>query len=251
MMEKKDTTRDKEIEEVSTVIREKRVDVRLYLEEKRKRIELEKKLSELEQLNFKLQEILDTSQIKAKHRKTREEILQELKEKHKFAFNSDEYPWMYNIVSLKSEEELVEWCQEWANFLIDYAKAFLIHVVDIVNLVTEPPFTEFKQNRESYLKKIFDYLATRTTLAEWSNTEKTRLRIYWRSLEEWSEQLFDFMYLIGTEVATLFDIKTYGEEIAEGFATLPARDIIKIIDILVRNKQAAWIDKKTVKFLLL
>lgn len=117
---------------------------------------------------------------------------------------------MYDSESIKSEKEKGEWLQEWGNFIIDYAKAHLIHVLDVLRLATEPPFSEFKQNREKYLKEIFEYLASKTTFAEWYNKERTRLRVYWRSLEEWSERLYDYMYLNGTEIATLIDITNEG-----------------------------------------
>ena len=170
--------------------------------------------------------------------------------KYKFTYDPDQYPWMYDINSVQSKEEKVEWLQEWGNFVFDYAKARSIHIIDLFTIATEPPFNAFKQNRERCLREIFDYLATQTVFAEWYNQEKTRLRIYWRSLEEWSELLYDYMYLNGVEIATLIDIKNFGDTITEGFATLPARDLKEIIEILIKNKKAVWIDKKTVKFLL-
>lgn len=227
----------------------KLIDTALY-EEVKKRKELERKIIHLKNLLLKQhQKLKNIAHFQEKKEKTKEEIILELKRKHKFTFNPDQYPWMYNIDSIQSEKEKVEWLQEWSNFLFDYAKAFLIHIIDIFGIATEHPFSDFKQNREKYLKEIFNYLASKTAFAEWYNKEKTRLRIYWRSLDEWSEHLYDCMYLNGIEIATLIDIKNFGEEIADGFATLQARDIKKIIDILVKNKKATWIDKKAIKFL--
>lgn len=248
----KERERDLENEEEdSTLLQEKVVPATLYEKEVKKRKELEQKVVHLKKVIEEQQEKLSQmSQISETQEKSRETLIQELKTKYKFAYNIDRYPWMYDRSSIQSEEEGIEWFQEWGNFLFDYAKAFLIHIVDLSALVTEPPFTEFKRNREQYLKEIFTFLASKTPLAKWSNKEKTRLRIYWRSLEAWSEALYEYMYLNGTEIATLIDIKNEGEQIAAGFATLPAPDIGQIINLLIKDRKAAWIDKKTVKFYL-
>jgi vacuolar-type H+-ATPase subunit I/STV1 len=216
-------------------------------EEIRRRKALELKVKKLEALLRHQQEQLDVY-LKLPEKSTEETAIQGLKEKYKFAYNSEQYPWMYNIESLKSEKQKIEWLQEWANFVIDYAKTFIIHVIDVVNLLTQQPFSDFKQNRERYLKDIMNYLATQTTIAEWIDKAKTRLRLYWRSLEEWSEKLYDYMFIIGTEIVTLIDIKNTGAQIAEGFVTLPSPDLKRIIDLLVKDKKANWIDKKSVKF---
>ncbi|MHA1785129.1 MAG: hypothetical protein ACTSVE_08020, partial [Candidatus Helarchaeota archaeon] len=219
------------------------VDRALYEEEVLKRKELEKKVEYLEKLLLKQQEQLAIK--KSKKESSHEEIVKKLKSKHKFAYNVDRYPWMYSI----TEKDKESWLQEWSNFLFDFAKEFSIHIVDLASLSTQAPFSAFKENREKYIREIMNYLAKNTQLAEWVNNEKTRLRIYWCSLQEWSEKLHDYMFLNGLEIATLLDIKDKGKEIVKGFDTLPSKDLKKIIDILVKEKKASWINKKSVKFL--
>ena len=234
------------ISEVKKKLEEKKkyVEKSLYEAEVEKRKELEKKVEYLEKLLLKAQAQITT--VKTKKVTTKDEIIKNLRDKHKFSFNEERYPWMYFIGSEKDKES---WLQEWSNFLFDFCKEFRVHVADIVTLSTERPFSAFKENREKYVQEIMNYLAKTTNLAEWINNKKTRLRIYWRSLQEWSEKLYDYMFLAGEEIATLFDLKSFGPEISKGFENLPSNDLKKILEILKDEKKIEWIDKKTVKFI--
>jgi len=234
------------ISEVKKKLEEKKqfVERSLYEAEVEKRKELEKKVEYLEKLLLKAQAQITT--VKTKKQVTNEDIINNLKDKHKFSYNAERYPWMYFIGSEKDKES---WLQEWSNFLFDFCKEFRIHIADLVHLSTVRPFSAFKENREKYIQEIMNYLAKTTNLAEWINNKKTRLRIYWRSLQEWSEKLYNYVFLAGEEIATLLDLKSYGPEISKGFDTLPPNDLKKILEILKDEKKLEWIDKKTVKFI--
>ncbi len=234
------------ISEVKKKLEEKKqyVERSLYEAEVEKRKELEKKVEYLEKLLLKAQAQVPSE--KSKKEITKEEIIKILKEKHKFSYNEERYPWMYFIGSEKDKES---WLQEWSNFLFDFCKEFQIHIADLVSISTTPPFSAFKENREKYVQEIMNYLAKTTNLAEWINNKKTRLRIYWCSLQEWSEKLYDYMFLAGEEIATLIDLKSFGTDIAKGFESLPPNDLKKILEILKDEKKIEWIDKKTVKFI--
>ena len=223
---------------------QKTVEIALYEGEVKKVKFLERKVAYLNRLVLKQRQ-----QLSEFNAITRDEaaIVQELRAKHKFPYNCKEYPWMYNT-NFTSKQDKLEALREWGNFLLDYAKNLLIHILDVFSLATESPFCDLQQNREQFLRDVFEYLSKNNDSVEWFDAEKTRLRIYWRSLKDWSEDLYDYMYLNGREIATLIDIKTVSDEIALGFKTLPLRDLKRVIDILVKNEQAHWIDAKTVKF---
>ena len=218
------------------------IDKKLYEKEVERRKYLEKRVEELEGKIRKLEQKLLA---KTKKERTHEDIVAELQKKHKFAYNQERYPWMYSI----SEKDKQSWIQEWSNFLFDYAKEFVIHIVDLATLSTQAPFSAFKENREKYLLEIMNYLVKNTQLAVWENPKKHRLRIYWFSLDDWSDKLLNFMFLNGEEIVTLRDIKNVGKDIARGFDTLPPEDLKKIINILEDKKKAKWIDKKSVQFI--
>ena len=177
---------------------------------------------------------------------TEEDIIDKLITTYKWAYKENLFPWMYWIP--EKEKDLDSWKDEWSDFLLDWAKAFLLHIVDIYDLATKRPFKSL-QDREKAIELIFENLAKNSKFAIWVNNEKTRLRIYWQSLDKWGEELFDWAYLVGEERLTLLDLRDMGDQICKGFNTLPAKDLREIINLLVKNKKAAWIDEKSFKLL--
>ncbi|MFX0134883.1 MAG: hypothetical protein ACFFDN_14675 [Candidatus Hodarchaeota archaeon] len=182
---------------------------------------------------------------------TEEEIIKGLIQTYKWAYKENLFPWMYFIPEKKKDkdswqEEVESWANEWANFLFDWSKEFLQHIVDKFDLNTKRPFNAL-EDREESLQIIMEHLAKDSKLAKWLNDEKTRLRVYWQSLEKWGEFLYDWAFLVGEERLTLLDLRELGADIARGFETLPARDLREIVNILVKNKKASWIDKKSFK----
>lgn len=199
----------------------------------------------------KQKKIIAKEKVKAKEI-TEEIIIKRLIQTYKWAYKENLYPWMYFIPDKKKdknawEEEVELWAGEWANFLFDWCKEFLQHVVDEYDLHTKRPFNAL-EDREKCLKIIMNHLAKDSKLAKWINDEKTRLRVYWQSLEKWGDMLYDWAFLVGEERLTLLDLREMGVDIAKGFETLPAKDLREIVNILVKNNKASWIDKKSFKF---
>lgn len=183
---------------------------------------------------------------------TEEDIIKKLIQTYKWAYKENLYPWMYFIPDKKKdkdawEEEVELWASEWANFLFDWCKEFLQHIVDKYDLHTKKPFNAL-EDRETCLEIIMEHLAKDSKLAKWLNDEKTRLRVFWQSLDKWGDILYDWAFLVGEERLTLLDLREMGADIARGFETLPAKDLREIVNILVKNKRASWIDKKSFKF---
>jgi len=177
---------------------------------------------------------------------TEEKIIQKLIKTYKWAYKENLYPWMYWIP--EKDKDIESWLDEWSDFLFDWAKEFVLHIVDLYDLATKRPFNAL-QDRDKALQKIFGNLAKNSKFARWINDEKTRLRIYWQSLDKWGDDLYDWAFLIGEERLTLLDLREMGSRISKGFETLPARDLREIVDLLVKKKKAVWIDKKSFKFL--
>lgn len=195
---------------------------------------------------LKFEQWKDTWEEKQKDKEL--EVLQKkLKETYKWAFNENLYPWMYFY---KTDDERDKFLQEWGEFLLDYTRTHLIHIFDMISQSSESPF-KYLREREKYMREILEELA-KTDFAEWLNDEKTRLRVYWKSLDEWAEKLHNYCFWRGEEILTLIDLKEAGDEVERGFGSLPPFDIRKIIEILIKKKKVKWVDKekKTVKFLL-
>ena len=220
-------------------ILKKQIEANLRKEFEKKRKEFEKKLKMRYQL--KLEQELEKAKDKKKD-KAQKDLIKKLNETHKWAFKEKVYPWMYFY---KTKEEKTKFIQEWSDYILDYTHAYVIHTFDFLTESTKAPF-KFLREREKYLREILEELAS-TEYAEWQNDEKTRLRIYWKSLEEWSIKLFEYCYWNGLEILTLIDLKEAGEEVDRGFSTLPPRDVVRILEILIDQKKAKWIDKKEKK----
>ncbi|MHA1300021.1 MAG: hypothetical protein ACTSO9_11425 [Candidatus Helarchaeota archaeon] len=175
-----------------------------------------------------------------------EEIIQRLIKTYKWAYKENLYPWMYWIP--EKNKDLDSWLDEWGDFLFDWSREFIIHIADMYELATKRPFSAL-QDRDKALQLIFENLVKNSRFAKWINDEKTRLRIYWRSLDKWGDLLYDWAFLVGEQRLTLLDLREMGEQIAKGFETLPAKDLKEIIELLVKKKKAVWIDKRSFKLL--
>ncbi|MCK4896566.1 MAG: hypothetical protein KAS47_07135, partial [Candidatus Heimdallarchaeota archaeon] len=71
---------------------------------------------------------------------------------------------------------------------------------------------------------------------------KTRARIYWKTNEEWADNLLDFMIETGrvVEIHSLFDLS----QLQQQWSDLPADDLIIVCEMLVENKVAKWLNKE-------
>ncbi|MHA1144490.1 MAG: hypothetical protein ACTSRW_07120 [Candidatus Helarchaeota archaeon] len=214
---------------------EKKVEQRLRREFERYKKEFERKLRLRYQ--FKLEEELEKL-AESKKDKVFEELEKKLKETYPWAFNEKLKPWMFFY---KTDKEREQFIQEWSAFILDYSRVYLLHIFDFLTKSTEPPF-KYLREREKYLREILEDLAN-TDYGEWINPEKTRLRIYWKSLEEWANKLFEYCFWNGTDILTMMDIKEIGDEVDRGFGSLPPQDIRKILEILIKKKKAQWINK--------
>ncbi len=171
-------------------------------------------------------------------------------------------PWMY--VSPKSTDpKLKSWLDEWSNLILDYTKHFVIHIVNVNELRSVYPFVNKKVNKDLTIEQIrdlIDFLET-NNFAEWTKdkegffallfaklfrlplTNKVRARIYWRTKEEFAEDMLSFMIDTGrvVEVHSLYDLTQFDDQI---WASLPAKDLVEVCNVLVSRKMAYWLNRE-------
>ncbi len=157
-----------------------------------------------------------------------------------------DYPWieeqrykfMYTMPNKKKNSSDYEsWKTEWSKVLFDYAKYGVLHIIYIRKLSSEKPFSNF-ENREKSIKEIAEELIDQD-LAEWLSKKKNQLRIYWKSLEGWSDEIYDYLIDLGKlEPVLLYELRESEQE----FSNIPKDDMEKIFKILEKDHRGRIIE---------
>ena len=216
-----------------------------YIEEQFDKLEdiLSSKLGEIDQKVYRQH----ADQIEAELQTLEEEIIGEkgLIEKKLTAYENllKAYPWleeerkkfMYIMPNKKkNKNDYVSWKAEWAKVLFDYARFAVLHIIYIRKLNSQRPFSNFT-NREQYIREIAEELISQNQ-AKWISKEKKRLRIYWKTLEAWSDEIYKWCYENGKiETIMIYELR---EASQEDFSTLPLEDLEEIFKILTKNRRA-------------
>ena len=216
-----------------------------YIEEQFDKLEdiLSSKLGEIDQKVYRQH----ADQIEAELQTLEEEIIGEkgLIEKKLTAYENllKAYPWleeerkkfMYIMPNKKkNKNDYVSWKAEWAKVLFDYARFAVLHIIYIRKLNSQRPFSNFT-NREQYIREIAEELISQNQ-AKWLSKEKRRLRIYWKTLEAWSDEIYKWCYENGKiETIMIYELR---EASQEDFSTLPLEDLEEIFKILTKNRRA-------------
>jgi len=186
-------------------------------------------------------------QIEAELQELEEEILGEkgLIEKKFTAYEKllDAYPWleeerkkfMYTMPDKnKQYNDYTSWKTEWAKVLFDYARFAVLHIIYIRELNSEKPFSDFTK-REKYILEIAEELISQKQ-AIWLSKKKEKLRVYWKTLEVWSDDIYKWAYDNGKiEPIMIYEIR---EAKQEDFSNLPIEDLEEIFKILAKNRRA-------------
>jgi hypothetical protein len=153
----------------------------------------------------------------------------------------NEHPWleearyvfMYSIPNKKTDlKDYESWKQEWTKVLFDYARYALLHILYLRKLESEKPFSKF-EDRSTALQEIADGLVDKNQ-AEWLSKSKEKLRVYWKSLDNWAEDIYKWaMEISPLEPILIFEIRDSNKP----FSTLPSDDIIKIFKMLEKDKK--------------
>jgi len=214
--------------------------------------EIEKRLNKIEDiLTSKLGEIdqkayeQNAAQIEKELREIELEIVKEreavTQEISTYELLLNDYPWleekryifMYSIPNKKTDlKDYESWKSEWSKVLFDYARYAILHILYLRQSESEKPFSNF-EDRKQALEEIAEELITKEQ-AEWLSKSKEKLRVYWKSLDNWAEEIYDWaMEISPLEPILIFEIR----ESNRAFSKLPNDDIIKIFKMLEKDKR--------------
>ncbi len=216
-----------------------------YIEEQFDKLEdiLSSKIGEIDQKLYRQH----AKQVEAELQNLEEEIVGEkgLIEKKITAYENlvKSYPWleeerkkfMYTMPNKKqSKNEYESWKIEWAKVLFDYARFAVLHIIYIRELNSQKPFFDFTK-REQYIREIAEELISQNQ-AKWLSKEKKGLRVYWKTLESWSKEIYKWCYDNGKlEPIMIYELR---EATQEDFSSLPLEDLEEIFKILAKNRKA-------------
>ena len=214
--------------------------------------EIEARLNKIEDfLTSKMGEIdhkayeQNAAQIEIELRELELEIVKErgavTKEISTYELLLNDYPWleekrrifMYSIPNKKTDlQDYESWKNEWSKVLFDYARYAILHILYLRQTESEKPFSNF-EDRKKALEEIANELVTKEQ-AEWLSKTKEKLRIYWKSLDNWAEEIYEWaMEISPLEPILVFEIRESNKE----FSKLPSEDIVKIFKMLEKEKR--------------
>ncbi|MFX1357717.1 MAG: hypothetical protein ACFFA8_10555 [Promethearchaeota archaeon] len=153
----------------------------------------------------------------------------------------NDYPWleekryvfMYSIPNRKMNlKDYESWKNEWSKVLFDYARYAILHILYLRKLESEKPFSKF-EDRNKALKEIAQELVDKKQ-AEWLSKSKEKLRVYWKSIDNWAEEIYKWaMEISPLEPILIFEIRESNKE----FSNLPHEDLIRIFKILEKDQR--------------
>lgn len=146
-------------------------------------------------------------------------------------------PWMYK--EPKDTKDFQIWIMDWGNFLLRWCEHNNRHIISLQELLMNSGFHHSRHPlQNSSLVKIFQGLVDQG-LAKWANQESTRLRVYWKGLDEWSEIIYKWCIDGGGTTMDIYQL----EKAHQQFSNLPYDDLEAILSILVQTNRAEWLDK--------
>ena len=202
---------------------------------------LTSKLGEIDQKTYEqnaAQIEIELREIELEIVKEREAVTQEIST---YELLLNDYPWleekryifMYSIPNRKTDlKDYESWKNEWSKVLFDYARYAILHILYLRQSESEKPFSNF-EDRKHALEEIAEELINKEQ-AEWLSKSKEKLRVYWKSLDNWAEEIYDWaMEISPLEPILIFEIR----ESNKAFSKLPNDDIIKIFKMLEKDKR--------------
>lgn len=155
-------------------------------------------------------------------------------------------PWRWMIPDDPQLKE--QWLLTWGEFIVDFARVLNYHILDLQEIGLVYPFKNpllHKKLTQPQLIQISDYLVE-IEKAKWWDDEKTRLRVYWKTLKSFSDELYGYAFQNGYDMVTAFDIV----KMKQSWSTLPPPDIKMIMKLIVESQRASWADseRKTIQF---
>jgi len=213
------------------------------IEERLNKLEeiLTSNLGEIDQKTYEQNAVqieIELREIELEIVKEREAVTQEIST---YELLLNDYPWleekryifMYSIPNKKTKlKDYESWKSEWSKVLFDYARYAILHILYLRQSESEKPFSNF-EDRKKALEEIAEELIKKEQ-AEWLSKSKEKLRVYWKSLDNWAEEIYDWVMEISPlEPILIFEIR----ESNKAFSKLPNDDIIKIFKMLEKEKR--------------
>ncbi|MBY9019040.1 MAG: hypothetical protein KGD66_09450 [Candidatus Lokiarchaeota archaeon] len=148
------------------------------------------------------------------------------------------YIFMYSIPNKKTNTKDYEsWKTEWLKVLFDYARYAILHILYIRKMHTVKPFANF-EDRDTAIRELAESLVDKKQ-AEWLSKNKEKLRVYWKSLDNWAEDIYEWAIEISPlEPILIFEIRESNQE----FSNLPREDIEKIFKMLEKDRRGKIIE---------
>jgi hypothetical protein len=207
---------------------------------------LTSKIGEIDQKAYEQHAV----QIEIELRELELEIVKErgavTKEVTTFELLLNDYPWleekryifMYSLPNRKTDlKDYESWKQEWSKVLFDYARYAILHILYLRQTESEKPFANF-DDRKKALEEIAEELVNKEQ-AEWLSKSKEKLRVYWKSLDNWAEEIYEWaMEISPLEPILIFEIRESNQE----FSKLPNEDIVKIFKMLEKENRGKIIE---------
>jgi len=250
----KELKRQKELQEIEAKSEELVSEVKIEslpsdeIETRLNKIEdiLTSKLGEIDQKTYEQNAV----QIEKELRELELEIVKErgavTKEISTYEMLLNDYPWleekryifMYSLPNKKTDlKDYESWKKEWSKVLFDYARYAILHILYLRQTESEKPFSSF-DDRKKALEEIAEELVNKEQ-AEWLSKSKEKLRVYWKSLDNWAEEIYEWaMEISPLEPILIFEIRESNRE----FSKLPSEDIIKIFKMLEKEKRGKIIE---------
>lgn len=146
--------------------------------------------------------------------------------------------WMYHIPV--REQDIEPWSLEWSDYLLEWLRARNVHIVSFTTFIEEIPFKEILDKATAF--SLIAQILIDRDLAEWFDKKRRQLRVYWRTLEEWALIIYHWALRTGL---TRLDVKSMViQEPNKEIAGIPEKDLQTIMQTLVHDELADWVDKK-------
>jgi hypothetical protein len=104
-------------------------------------------------------------------------------------------------------------------------------------LYDKKPFSKFP-NRKNAIQEIAEELIEQG-LAKWLSKKKEKLRVFWKTLDLWAEEIYEWALEWGKlEPIAIYELR----EAKQDFSNLPKDDIKEIFLILSREGRGKYIE---------
>ncbi|MFX1340163.1 MAG: hypothetical protein ACFFDK_16245 [Promethearchaeota archaeon] len=141
------------------------------------------------------------------------------------------YAFMYSIPNKKKNPtDYQSWKTEWSKVLFDYAKCAILHIIYLRELYTEKPFANFEDRKQAVHEIALELVDQE--LAKFLSKKEDQLRIYWRTLDLFADDIYEWAIDNGKlEPILIYEIRESKLE----FSSLPKVDLEEIFRILSKD----------------